>query len=65
METVEGNHRLGEAGTGNLVHAVGEIKRHFLNQQADGFRYLLQDASIEPFYNQLNIKYIAIPVYIY
>ena len=34
----------GEAGTDNLVHAVGEVKRHFLNLQADGFRYLLQDA---------------------
>jgi hypothetical protein len=28
METVKGNHRLGEAGTDNLVHAVGEVKRH-------------------------------------
>ena len=44
METVKGNHRFGEAGTDNLVHAVGEVKCYFLNQQTDGFRYLLQDA---------------------
>ena len=44
METVKGNHRFGEAGTDNLVHTVGEVKCHFLNQQADGFRHLLQDA---------------------
>ena len=29
METVKGNHRFGEAGTDNPVHAVGEVKlRH-------------------------------------
>ena len=44
METVKGNHRLGEAGTDNLVHAVGEVKRHLFNLQAYYFRYLLQDA---------------------
>jgi len=38
------DHRFGEAGTDNLVHAVGEVKCYFLNQQTDGFRYLLQDA---------------------
>ena len=44
METVKGNHRLGEAGTDNLVHAVGEVKPHLFNLQAYYFRYLLLDA---------------------